>query len=400
VTDFDPRRARPDLWLRARTPLAAAVAGLLSLAAVLPALAAAPSVTLVPVDDGFTKPVLATNAGDGSDRLFVVEKAGVIKIVEGGSTLPTPFLDIADKVGTDGERGMLSLAFHPSYETNRKFYVFYTRVSTGRLVIAEYKASTGDPDVADETTARTILTIAHPATNHNGGHLAFGRDGYLYISTGDGGGSGDPANNAQSKDSLLGKILRIDINRTSGSRAYARPASNPYVGKPGLNEIWSRGLRNPWRFSFDRLNGDLWIGDVGQQKWEEIDRSTKTNGAGKGKNFGWRVMEGFHCYRPSSGCNRDGKSMPLAEYSHSYGCSVTGGHVYRGTQSPTMRGYYVFGDFCSGRIWTLPRTADRPAAETQVLDTDLMISSFGEDEGGEVYVVDYAGGAVYRLSAP
>jgi len=384
---------------RSRRLVAVAAAGLLALAVVLPATAAVPSVTLVPVASGFTKPVLVTNAGDGSGRMFVVEKAGIIRVLASGSTLPTPFLDISDKVGTDGERGLLGLAFHPNYETNRKFYVYYTRVSTGRLVIEEYKASPTDPNVADRSTARTILTIAHPASNHNGGQLVFGRGGYLYIATGDGGGSGDPNNNAQRKDSLLGKLLRIDINHTSSTRAYVRPASNPYVGKPGLNEIWSRGLRNPWRFSFDRANGDLWIGDVGQNKWEEVDRSTKSNGAGKGKNFGWRVMEGFHCYRPSTGCNKTGKSKPLAEYSHAYGCSVTGGYVYRGTRSPSLYGQYVFGDFCSGRIWRLPRGAARPAAETQLLDTDLMISSFGEDEAGEVYVVDY-NGSIYRLSAP
>jgi glucose/arabinose dehydrogenase len=399
MTEFDSHRRLLRHGLPARPLLAPLIAGLLGLAMVMPASAAVPGASLVLVDGGFTKPVLVTNAGDGSGRLFIVEKAGIIKIVESGSTLPTPFLDISDQVSSDGERGLLGLAFHPGYETNRKFYVFYTRVSTGRLVIAEYRASTGDPDVADESTARTLLTIAHPATNHNGGHLAFGRYGYLHISTGDGGGSGDPNNNAQSKDSLLGKILRIDVNGTSGTRAYRRPASNPYVGKPGLNEIWSRGLRNPWRFSFDRATWDLWIGDVGQTRWEEIDRSSVAFGAGKGKNFGWRVMEGNHCYRPSSGCNRDGKSRPLAEYSHSYGCSVTGGYVYRGTLSPALSGLYVFGDFCSGRIWTLPRAAARPAAETQLLDTDLMISSFGEDEAGEVYVVDY-NGSIYRLSAP
>ena len=405
MTDFDRRPAtgdrRAELTVpqpRARRLLAAAAAVLLCIGAV-PVTAAVPSLTPVLVENGFDQPILVTNAADGSDRLFVVEKAGVIKIVASGTTLSPPFLDIRAKVGTTGERGLLGLAFHRAYETNRRFYVFYTRASTGRLVIEEYRASIGDPDVADPSTARTILTIAHPATNHNGGHLAFGRDGYLYIAVGDGGGSGDPENDAQSKESLLGKLLRIDIDRTDGVRAYRRPASNPYVGKPGLNEIWSRGLRNPWRFSFDRATGDLWIGDVGQQRWEEVDRSTVSKGAGRGKNFGWRVMEGFHCYRPATGCNKQGKTKPLAEYGHTVGCSVTGGYVYRGTQSPSLAGLYVFGDFCSGRIWMLPRGASKPAAETLLLDTGFNISSFGEDEAGEVYVVDY-GGAIYRLASP
>ena len=390
----DPRRGS-----RTRLVLAvAAMAAILSLSVVMPTAAAVPSVSLVPVASGLSSPLLVTNAGDGSGRLFVVEKAGVIKIIKAGSTLPTPFLDIRDLVGASGERGLLGLAFHPSYETNRKFYIFYTRVDTGRLVIAEYRASLGAPDVADESTARTILTIAHPVSNHNGGQLAFGRDGYLYIATGDGGGSGDPDNNAQDKGSLLGKILRIDIDHSDGTRHYRRPASNPFVGKPGRNEIWSYGLRNPWRFTFDRATGDLWIGDVGQSKWEEIDRARRSNGAGKGTNFGWRVMEGNHCYRPSSGCNKSGKAKPLAEYSHTSGCSVTGGYVYRGSVSPSLRGLYVFGDYCSGRIWMLPFGAAKPAAETLLLDTSLSISSFGEDEAGEVYVVDL-GGTIYRLAA-
>jgi len=393
---LDQRRGR--LSRRARTLLGAGLAGLLSLIVAAPSMAAVPGAGIVLVENGFDRPVLVTNAGDGSGRLFVVEQGGVIKVVKSGATLATPFLDISDIVGSAGERGLLGLAFHPSYESNRKFYVFYTRAGTGRLVVAEMKASAGNPDVADRSTFRAILTIAHPASNHNGGHLAFGRRGYLYIATGDGGGSGDVANNAQSKNSLLGKLLRIDINGTSGAKAYRIPASNPYLGKPGLDEIWSRGLRNPWRFSFDRSSANLWIGDVGQSAWEEIDRSTISGGAGKAKNFGWRVMEGFHCYRPSSGCDRSGKTLPIAEYSHSDGCSVTGGYVYRGSMSPALYGRYIFGDYCSGRIWTLPQGADRPAAESLFLDTGLDVSSFGEDEAGEVYVVDHAG-AIYRVAS-
>ena len=375
------------------------LAGLLILIASQPAAAVTPTTaTLTPVAGGFDRPVLVTHAGDASGRLFVVEQSGRIKIVQGGVTLSTPFLDISDRISLGGERGLLGLAFHPSYETNHRFFVYYTRLN-GDTVVDEYRSSTIDPNVAPSSTARRILTVAQPYSNHNGGHIAFGRDGYLYIGLGDGGGSGDPGNRAQRLDTLLGKLLRIDINGTTAKKAYRVPRSNPYVGRYGLNEIWARGLRNPWRWSFDRATGDLWIGDVGQNSWEEVDRAWASKGWGKGKNYGWHVMEGFHCYAPASGCNKTGRTLPLLEYSHSYGCSVTGGYVYRGPSSPALYGRYVFGDYCSGRIWTVARSATKPAAEQLLVDTSLNISSFGEDEAGGLYVVDHSGGTIYRLTA-
>jgi glucose/arabinose dehydrogenase len=376
--------------------IAVSIAALLATSSPGP-VAAAPSATLVEVESGFSEPVLVTHAGDGSGRLFVVEQDGLIKVIKNGNTLATPFLNISGKLSQGGERGLLGLAFHPSYETNRRLYVYYTR-GDGDLVVEEYRADPGNPDRALASSARRILRINHPLSNHNGGHLAFGRGGYLYIGTGDGGGSGDQDNNGQRRDTLLGKLLRIDINGTSGSKAYRIPSSNPLVGRPGKNEIWSWGLRNPWRWSFDRANGNLWIGDVGQSRWEEVDRSTRTSGAGKGKNFGWRVMEGNHCYRPASGCNKSGKVKPLAEYSHTVGCSITGGYVYRGSQVASLRGHYVFGDYCSGRIWTLPSGASRPADERLLMNTGHTISSFGEDQAGELYLVDRPGGTIYRFA--
>jgi glucose/arabinose dehydrogenase len=350
------------------------------------------------VETGFSHPVLVTHAGDSSGRLFVVEQTGRIKIIDGGKVRPTPFLDLSGSVLYRGERGLLGLAFHPSYETNGKFYVNFITKS-GHTAINEYRVSS-DPDVANRASGRRILTIAQPYSNHNGGHLAFGPNGYLFIGMGDGGGAGDPGNRAQSVNSLLGKMLRIDVNGTSGTRQYRIPATNPYVGKAGLDEIYSRGLRNPWRWSFDRATMDLWIGDVGQSRYEEIDRSTSTSGRGRGANYGWKVMEGRACYSPSSGCNTSGKVLPVVAYNHSKGdCSVIGGYVYRGPSAPSLVGRYLFGDFCSGRIWSIARAAAAPAGRGTFLDTDLNITSFGEDEAGEVYVTD-AGGGVRRIVAP
>jgi glucose/arabinose dehydrogenase len=229
--------------------------------------------------------------------------------------------------------------------------------------------------------------------------LAFGPDGYLYIGLGDGGDGGDPGNRAQSKDTLLGKILRIDINGTISGHNYRWPSTNPYVGRTGRNEIWQIGLRNPWRFSFDRANGNLWIGDVGQNSWEEIDRAVRTSsGAGRGVNWGWRVLEGFHCYNPSSGCSTSGKTKPVLEYDHGGGrCSVTGGYVYRGTLVPALVGRYVFADYCSGEIFAVSTTATSPAAKTLLLNAPFTISSFGENASGELYVLDHAGGKLYAV---
>ena len=382
-----------------RHTTAAAAADTLAVAAVNPDgidfVPSGVSITLSGVASGFSKPVLVTGAGDGSGRLFVVEQTGRIRVIKNGTVLTTPFLDVHASISTGGEQGLLGLAFHPSFETNHKLYINRT-LPNGDTAINEYRVGS-NPDRVDMSTSRRILTIDQPYANHNGGGIAFGPDGYLYIGMGDGGSAGDPQNRAQNLNSLLGKMLRIDVNHRSGGHQYAIPASNPYVGKTGRDEIWSRGLRNPWRWSFDRKLGYLWIGDVGQSRYEEIDRSVRsTHPAGWAKNYGWRVMEGRHCYNPPSGCNKAGKVVPVVEYSHTYGCAVTGGYVYRGAAYAMLRGGYFFGDYCSGRIWTISAAASSPATRTQLLDTDLLISSFGQDDAGELYVVDH-GGQVFKI---
>jgi glucose/arabinose dehydrogenase len=344
-----------------------------------------------------SSPVFVTHAGDGSGRLFIVEQTGRIKILLNGTVLATPFLNIASKITNGGERGLLGLAFHPDYKSNGKFYVDYTNTA-GNTVIAEHTVS-ANANVAN-ATGRTLLTIGQPYSNHNGGMLAFGPDRYLYIGMGDGGSAGDPGNRAQNINNLLGKILRIDVHDPPGSAQYLIPPTNPFVGTNGADEVWSYGLRNPWRFSFDRRTGDLWIGDVGQNRWEEIDRSTATaSGAGRGANYGWRVMEGNACYNPSSGCNTSGKTKPIAVYSHSVGCSVTGGYVYRGLAYRELVGGYLFGDYCSGRIWALRAHGSSPQTPVLMADTSLNISSFGEGQDGTLYVTDIGTGDIWQVVA-
>jgi len=377
--------------------LVGAIAAVTLLLSGTPVASGASTVVLREVATGFDSPVYVTSAKDGTGRLFVVEKTGKIRVIKNGAVLPTPLLDVSSQISRGTEQGLLGLAFHPSFRTNGLFYVDFTRTD-GDTVINQYRVSTTNPDVAVPSTVRRIITIDQPYANHNGGMITFDRYGYFFIGTGDGGSSGDPGNRAQNKDSLLGKLLRINVNGSSGTRQYRIPSSNPYVGKPGRNEVWSYGLRNPWRFSFDRLTGDLWIGDVGQAKYEEIDRSTSGSNRGRGVNFGWRVMEGRHCYKPSTGCSTTGKLYPVAEYTHSEGCSVTGGYVYRGPSIASLYGRYVFGDFCSGRIWTVPSGGASPMKKTLLMDTAMTISSFGEDDRGELFVVDH-GGTVYRLAA-
>jgi glucose/arabinose dehydrogenase len=349
-----------------------------------------PEVVLAPQVSGLEIPVHITHAGDGSGRLFVVEQPGRIRIVQAGALLNTPFLDITDRVGCCGERGLLSVAFPPDYLSKGHFYVNYTDGS-GTTVVARYHI-TDDPNLADPASEEVVLTVSQPYANHNGGQLAFGpRDGYLYIGMGDGGSAGDPENRAQNPGSLLGKMLRIDVE--SGVVPYAIPPTNPYTQTTGYRaEIWALGLRNPWRFSFDRLTGDLYIGDVGQGQYEEIDfQAASSHG---GENYGWRIMEGTHCYN-SEICDQTGLVLPVVEYDHSQGCSVTGGMVYRGQSYPRMQGVYFYGDYCSGRIWGLRQ--DGSAWQSALLtDTSHRISSFGEDEAGNVYLVDYGGG-VYLI---
>jgi glucose/arabinose dehydrogenase len=356
---------------------------------------------------GLSQPVLVTNAGDGTGRLFVVEKTGKIRIITStGTLLSTPFMDLGGLISTGSEQGVLGLAFHPNFETNGYFYVNYTDLN-GNTIVNRYVTTPGH-NTAGRSTAVRILTISQPYANHNGGNLAFGPDGYLYIGMGDGGSGGDPGNRAQSLNTLLGKMLRIDVNHWATGKHYSSPASNPYVGTYGLDEIWSIGLRNPWRWSFDRLSHRLWIADVGQDRYEEVDRSMVAGSytTGRAANYGWRVLEGRACYNPPTGCSTAGKQAPLVVYSHSVSgtdnCSITGGHVYRGTKYPVLAGGYLYGDFCSGRIWVVSAGAYTPASGTLLHDAGqspvVQISSFGEDEAGELYVCDLAG-RIYRISA-
>jgi len=359
------------------------------------------------VQGGFTAPLLVTSPRDGSGRLFVVEQGGRIKIIKNGSTNATPFLNVSSKITTGGERGLLGLAFHPGFATHPYVYVNDTDIN-GNTSITRYTVGS-NPDVVDPGSALHIVTIGQPYANHNGGNLAFGPDGYLYIGMGDGGSAGDPQNRAQNINSLLGKMLRIDVDHFNGSVHYTNPSTNPYVGRTGADQIWSIGLRNPWRWSFDRVTGALWIADVGQNRWEEVDRSTRngTTPAGRGANYGWPILEGRACYRPPSGCSTAGKVAPLVVYPHTTSaepnCSVTGGFVYRGSAYPILQGGYIFGDFCSGRMWMVSATAPIPTSTVQVWSTSarpkLAISSFGEDDAGELYVCDLAGGRVYKISA-
>ena len=353
------------------------------------------SYKLTRVASGLKSPVFVTNAGDGSNRLFIVEQPGRILVMKNGQLLSRPFLDIRLLVAFGGERGLLSVAFDPDFEVNGVFVVDYTRNSghVGDTVIARYKAAQGS-DVADPASAQTLLVISQPQANHNGGQLAFGPDGYLYIGMGDGGAGGDtgaghaPQGNGQSLTTLLGKLLRIDVPATGG---YTIPATNPKLGSTARREIWSYGLRNPWRFSFDRATGALYIGDVGQNAWEEIDVRPRSSPGGE--NYGWPVFEGTHTYR---GGRLSGDVKPVTQYSHASGnCSVSGGYVYRGQKIQSMFGFYFFGDYCSGRVWTLVDFQGRWTTSL-LLDTSYLISSFGEDEAGELYLV-HLGGAVYRF---
>jgi len=354
---------------------------------------------LTRVATGLSQPLLVTNAGDGSGRLFVLEQTGKIRIIKDGKVAAVPFLDLSASVSSAGEQGLLGLAFHPNYKSNGALYVSYTDLN-GNSVIREYHVSGTKPDLVDGSSGRTILRVRQPYPNHNGGNIAFGPDGDLYIGFGDGGSAGDPGNRAQNLGVMLGKLLRIDVNRRTGTLPYGIPADNPFVGRAGLDQIWAYGLRNPWRWSFDRATGDLWIGDVGQDAWEEVDRALAAHGrnAGRGINFGWKVMEAGHCYSPTTGCSRIGKTVPLTEYGHTNGrCSITGGSVYRGSAYPDLVGAYLFADYCSGEIWYVDRGAARGATAIRALNTSARITAFGQDEGGELYLTD-GNGTIYRLT--
>ncbi len=342
---------------------------------------------------GLDTPVGITHAGDGSGQLYVVEKPGRIRIVRNGELISTPFLDITDRVGSGGsEQGLLGLAFHPAYTQNGLFIVNYTD-RQGATIVARFSVSQ-DPARADPASEMILLTVDQPASNHNGGHLAFGPDGYLYIGLGDGGGAGDRYGNGQNGQTLLGAMLRLDVD---SGMPYAVPADNPFVGNPGVrDEIWALGLRNPWRYSFDRLTGELYLADVGQNKYEEVNvRRADSTG---GENYGWPIMEAAHCFPEDAGCDRSGLVLPVAEYDHSQGCSVTGGYVYRGSEFPLLTGIYLFGDYCSGRVWGLAPAGDSWRVE-QLTQASVQISSFGEDEAGELYVLNLGGGELFKIVA-
>lgn len=368
------------------------IGGLVASALLLLPRPSAAELQLSPVVSGLSSPLFVGNAGDGSQRLFILEQAGIIKVLPLGSTTPTVFLDIRSKVTGGGERGLLGLAFHPTYSTNRRFFVFYTRVADGALTIAEYTTFSGTPNAADPNSERVFLTIAHPAGNHNGGMMAFGPDGFLYIGVGDGGGSNDQDNNAQNIDRLLGKILRIDIDHPeSDQKLYTSPSSNPFANGAGADEIFAYGFRNPWRFSFDRQTNQQWVGDVGQGAREEVDTPIE-----RGGNYGWRIWEGNLCSTTNDPglCNPTTNFyFPILDYDHSNNrCSITGGYVYRGGDGTLPLGNYVYGDYCSGDIWVWDGGA-HPA----VLNIGFGLSSFGQDEQGELYVVNISVGSISKL---
>jgi glucose/arabinose dehydrogenase len=348
------------------------------------------AITLTLVAGGFNHPVAIANAGDGSGRLFIVEQGGLIKILRKGQVSATPFLDLTSQVTqSGGEQGLLGLAFPPGFPTRNSFYVDYTnRSGVGNTVVARVGVS-ADPDRADPASRAELLTITQPFTNHNGGQLAFGPDSLLYIGSGDGGSEGDPQGNGQNRNVLLGKILRLDV--LNGTNPYGIPTGNPFG-----NEIWAYGLRNPWRFSFDHLTGDLYLPDVGQDQVEEVN--FQSAGSGAGANYGWNIMEGDRCFANPS-CSSAGLTLPVTQYLHGSGdCAVVGGYVYRGT-NPALRGVYFYGDFCSGRVWGGQQNAGS-WMNGLVDDTTFSISTFGEDEAGELYLADYAGGNLYRLGTP
>lgn len=333
------------------------------------------------VVSGLVQPVHIAHAGDGSGRLFVVEQPGRIRVIENGAVLDTPFLDIRDIVNNNAfERGLLSVAFHPDYASNGLFYVNYTQSPNGATSIDEFHVS-DDPNVADPDSRRVLLTIPQPQVNHNGGQSAFGPDGFLYIGTGDGGGAGDqhgPTGNAQVPTVLLGKMLRMDV-------------------ASGDVTVWAIGLRNPWRFSFDRQTGDLYIADVGQGNYEEVNFQAAPTTSGV--NYGWRLMEGFHCFNPASDCDQSRLTLPIVEYDHTQGCSVTGGYVYRGSDYPWLDGLYFFADYCSGIVWTVERDVTSEWEMIERMDLSFAVSSFGEDEQGELYIADHGDGVIYRLTS-
>lgn len=356
------------------------------------------TVGLEVVVEGLEQPVHVADAGDESGRLFVVEQPGRIRIVRDGEVDPEPYLDITDIVESGGsEQGLLSIAFHPDYAENGQFFVGYTAQEgegVGNNTIARYAVSADDPDVADPASGEILIAVEDPYQNHNGGLVLFGPDGLLYAGLGDGGSGGDPEENAQNPQTLLGSILRIDVDATSDDLPYGIPEDNPFAdGAEGWPEVWAYGLRNPWRFSFDRETGDLYVADVGQNVIEEVNMVPADDLGGE--NYGWNPTEGTQCFLEED-CDTEGFTLPVAEYTHDFGCSVTGGYVYRGETESDLQGVYLFADYCSGLLWGMARDATGEFVVSEPVETDLNISSFGEDTAGELYVT--ANDRLYRVT--
>ena len=351
-------------------------------------------VGLQEVASGLSFPLYLTAPSGDASRLFIVEKGGAIRIVKDGTLLPTAFLDLAGRVSTGAEQGLLALAFDPDYARNGRFVVHYTDLD-GNTVVSAFRVASGDPDLADPASETILLTAAQPYPNHNGGQILFGPDGMLYIGLGDGGSEGDPDGRGQSLTDLLGSILRVDVRAGTG---YTVPADNPFVGRTDARpELWSVGLRNPWRFTFDAATGDLYIADVGQNAWEEVDVVTAAQGAGRGANFGWRAMEGRHCYA-NQACDPSAFTLPVLEYSHGDGCSISGGFVYRGAAIPALQGHYFYADYCRGWVRSF-RLEGGQAVEPQqwpTLAPGGLVPSFGQDAAGELYVMN-AEGRVFKI---
>ena len=356
------------------------------------------TLALTTVVSGLTSPVDLEIADDNSGRLFVVEQPGRIRIISNGSVLPTPFLDISSKVhfaSSEPEEGLLGVAFHPGYTNKPTFYVNYVRDAVGgkqETVIAEFTATTAASMTVDPATERDLIVQSQPFTNHKAGQLVFGLDGFLYFGLGDGGSGGDPLNNGQNLNTLLGKMLRIDIDNASAGKQYAIPSDNPFVGGGGLPEIFAFGFRNPWRFSLDRPGQRFFVADVGQDSFEEIDILQK------GANFGWRIMEGTHCFNPASGCNMTGLTLPIFDYSHADGVAAIGGYVYHGSAIPSLVGTYLFSDFGSGTLWNLTEGPPGTWTRNTLMSTGRPISSFGQDAAGELYLVDLSGNVLKLVS--
>ncbi len=344
----------------------------------------------------FEQPVDFQFPDDNSNRLFVVEQPGKIFVFENNADVATKqlFLDLTNKVLFGGEQGLLGLAFHPDYKNNGYFFVDYTTSNPRRTVISRFKVSDDNPNTADKNSEVVLIEVAQPYSNHNGGQIAFGPDGYLYISLGDGGSAGDPQDNAQNLKSHLGKILRIDVNQTSGESNYSIPDDNPFKNNTnGLKEeIYAWGLRNVWRFSFDNSTKKLWAADVGQNAWEEIHIIEK------GKNYGWRILEGFHCFNPSSNCDTTNLTMPIWEYPHNQdgGYSITGGYVYKGKNALEIYNKYVYGDFVTGNIWALEYDG-KNVKNNLLFKTNHSIATFGIDQNNELYFTNYATGKIYKF---